>query len=1324
MLSPLLKIFKFTLGKNSFLLSFSFLFLSIYSNLFSQDQKDGQLYIFGVVKDVENSKKMDGVTVSVKKNGKEIDKLVTNTSGKYEFFLDIAGDYLIEYSKAGIVSKKVALDSKNVPLDDATAGFSMNIDMTLFKTMEGLDVSILNQPIGRAKYNAETAQLEFDYEYTKTIKDQLNKMMSEFDQRQKLLTKEQDQADKDAESKQLAFEKFVAEGDKNANAKIYEKAIINYEEAIKIKPDAAEVKVKLKDAQTKFNELNASKEKGEKYKKAIEEGDSFFRTEDFDKALTKYEEAIAIKSEEKYPKDQIAKTNKILEERKKLEASNKEFKDLVDKGDNYLKALDFVQAITNYQNALKIKPTDAEVKSKIEDAKNKEVDNKKGEENKKKYDEAIAGADKLLKALSYKEAIEQYNIALAIKPKETYPTEKINECKAKLEELSKKEENEKKQTEQNKLFDDLIAQADGLIAKSSFEEGIVKYNEALKIKEGDAPTKAKIEDATKKMNALKNAKETGEKYDAAIKEADKLFSGEKYTESSTKYTEASLLKPDEKYPKDRIDEITKLLEEIAKKEAENKAEDERKKGEELKAAEALEKFNTLVKQGDDAVENKKFNDAVSYYSEALTVKADDKKTKDKLENARQLLDSSMAQAEKDKSYMDLISQADENFKTKTWEESTKFYKQALEIKSSEAYPKQKLEEIEKIIKTEKEDGLAKEAMEKANAENEAKLKESQAKFDLLLADADNFMQKELYDQAIGKYSEALLIRNEDSFVVGKIEEAKQKKRESDNQKDVDARYQNIIDEADKQFAVQKYEDARSIYTNGMDLKPTEEYPKSKIEEIDKLLAERKANDENNLLKDNMRAEEEARLAEKKRLEEEERLKLEAENSTNAIDAEYNTYIEVGDKDFENENYDNALSNFSEALKIKPEAFYPKSRIEKINQLAAEKERQKLEQDKLADLQNEREKEKKNIKGTKQNIDSESERQAEEFMRQAREREQNEKYERVKKLIHDQQDHVEDFEEKANGSISANMDAIAGYKENQASYSKKFNGSDEKKNEAMNGYKEALFQQQNEQAKRNNEKLANENERIKKQYADLAEMPLAQEKMRTKNVDDVQMDKSKYQSYFKNLDKINSSNSLEAKEKIEKFRIENQSKTENLGRVSLLNANDVEKLKEAQTRFYSRKIDSQNDIIKDNKKLIDSQLKFATKLGERKNVQGEENYKNLKNQESQLSKQNENYAENADKSRQQNQKNVELVKIASTIQKENKFKSKLAEDFPEGVTEQSSTQGNKVIIRRIVVYGNEADDYRKVLDKSGSYYFKNGESITENTWSTETVISKE
>jgi hypothetical protein len=64
-----------------------------------------------------------------------------------------------------------------------------------------------------------------------------------------------------------------------------------------------------------------------------------------------------------------------------------------------------------------------------------------------------------------------------------------------------------------------------------------------------------------------------------------------------------------------------------------------------------------------------------------------------------------------------------------------------------------------------------------------------------------------------------------------------------------------------------------------------------------------------------------------------------------------------------------------------------------------------------------------------------------------------------------------------------------------------------------------------------------------------------------------------------------------------------------------------------------------------------------------------------------------------------------------------------ETLPEGVTENSFKLGEKMVTERTVKVGNKIDKYRKVVSKTGTYYFKNGKSISEGTWKQETLKTK-
>ena len=91
----------------------------------------------------------------------------------------------------------------------------------------------------------------------------------------------------------------------------------------------------------------------------------------------------------------------------------------------------------------------------------------------------------------------------------------------------------------------------------------------------------------------------------------------------------------------------------------------------------------------------------------------------------------------------------------------------------------------------------------------------------------------------------------------------------------------------------------------------------------------------------------------------------------------------------------------------------------------------------------------------------------------------------------------------------------------------------------------------------------------------------------------------------------------------------------------------------------------------------------------------------------------------------NAKNYENIKDNLGDQKSDATVNDLALMFPEGVTQKIYQRKNEqgevteVTVRRIVVKGKKGNEYRKTTNKMGSIYFKNGRPITDVTWDIET-----
>jgi len=102
-------------------------------------------------------------------------------------------------------------------------------------------------------------------------------------------------------------------------------------------------------------------------------------------------------------------------------------------------------------------------------------------------------------------------------------------------------------------------------------------------------------------------------------------------------------------------------------------------------------------------------------------------------------------------------------------------------------------------------------------------------------------------------------------------------------------------------------------------------------------------------------------------------------------------------------------------------------------------------------------------------------------------------------------------------------------------------------------------------------------------------------------------------------------------------------------------------------------------------------------------------------------QNQTAIDASEKDRISKMEEQEAMKHLSYDEKE-RLLSEIALVYPPGLTEETYTDGNKKIVRRIVVFEGRADDFKMVIQPWGArYYFKNGISITKSTFESETDV---
>lgn len=686
------------------------------------------------------------------------------------------------------------------------------------------------------------------------------------------------------------YNEFLTTGNKQLLDKQYDLAIKSFQDAGKLKPTEQEPK----DLETKArSEKDAIGKKEAEYKSLITQADADFKSGKYEAAIKGYEGALNIK-DDPYPKNQIDIAKKKAEDavaaeeiRKEKERIETEYAELIKKADGELTATEYDKSISTYEAALLLKPKEVYPPAQIEKAKRlkKEAEdlakqNEAKEKLEKDYKDLIDKADNEFGNKDWDKSIANYEAAQKIKSTEKYPGEQIVKAKAEKKKEADDLANKEAQKKLQEQYDAAIKLADADFNANNWLKSITGYEAASKIiatepypKDQIIVAKAKIKE---EEEIAKNKLEVDKNYAALILKADADFKALKYNEAITKYEQAIALK-NEAYPNDQI---TKAKGEL------NKLDEQARKDAEYKE---------LVQKGDESLNGKDFDNAITNYEAALKIKTE-KYAQDQLGKARKGKEDAVLAEANEQKYKDLIAAADTEFNNSKWDNAIKGYEAAIKVKGTEKYPNEQITAA-KGKKAEEEAGKL------AQAQKDAKYLEFVTK-------ADNQFNAGDFKLAIDNYTQALSFRENDKHATDRIELAKS--RLKDQEDFLNQQYAARLKVADEEFNKGNYKEAIEHYTIASNMKKTDEYPKNQIIAAQEAIKKKQLED--------------AAYAEKKK--------------------KYDLAIIKADGEFNTSKYNESINSYNAALAILDEA-YPKDQIEKAKNKIDEltktaKEKEELE----------------------------------------------------------------------------------------------------------------------------------------------------------------------------------------------------------------------------------------------------------------------------------------------------------------------------------------------------------------------------------------------
>ncbi|HBO26844.1 MULTISPECIES: hypothetical protein [Culturomica] len=578
----------------------------------------------------------EGARITIHKNNEKLEEKNISKKGKFDLKFGWDADYKLSFEKPGYITKIVSINTDVPPeIVETNPNFPpVKLIINLLPQVEGVDLSIFEQPIAILSYNHELDDFIFDKEYSSKIKDKIAQT------EQKVRT-ELAQRGAAAREKERLFAEWCNKGQAHFAAQKWQDAIEAWSEALKIKTDAQEVKEKIEIAR-KESELEAARKAVEaqnerNYQLLISSADSLFRLQNYNPAREKYVAARTIKSAESYPIRQIEEIDKLLTQLAQAEKAAAE------------------------QKALQ-----------------------------EKYKGLIATADLSMQQKNYDEAELKYKEALALNFEKEYPE---NQLKSIAEIRKQEAEQQRIETELNNKYGKIIAEADNHFASKTYDKALEGYRQAGLIKPAEAYPKEMI---TKTENAIalqeqqiaaeaeKRRQEEQrkaalmDKYNKIITDADAAFKSENYAIARTRYTEAVQLNTGLSYPQDQIKAIDGIVNST-------------------KYQQKLTEYKKNKEMAEKAAAAKNYASAKFYYQKARDILPIDKDDIEKhIAEIDQLIEAERL-ATIEKEYKKQIEKADQAYKDKSYAIAKFYYQKALEVKENDQYAKERLAEVEKNI---------------------------------------------------------------------------------------------------------------------------------------------------------------------------------------------------------------------------------------------------------------------------------------------------------------------------------------------------------------------------------------------------------------------------------------------------------------------------------------------------------------------------------------------------------------------------------------------------------------------------------------------------
>ncbi len=519
------------------------------------------------------------------------------------------------------------------------------------------------------------------------------------------------------------YQEAVASAEQLFNLQQYSGSIEGYRNALKIKPGEPYPAQRIAEAEAIMAELTATQKA---YNEAIATADKAFRQQQYRQARKGYEDALKIKSSEKYPEEMLDKIdaieeemmrlaeekNRLEEEKKAREQAAREAAEAErirlaeEKARLEAEKLAREQAAREAAEAEKARleaeriarEEAARLAAEAEKARQEEEKVRLAEENRnKEYARLIMLADQAFESKQLVLAASNYKNALLLKPNEIHPKNRL----VSIDSLQVVQQNDEK-------YRHFLVAADAGMRSNEWEKARENYGKASEIKPEEEYPQRKIREIDEILQKLaQNNKgdapvlpvtpveqsapstgqgsgpgrtitdETSALYNGIIAMADQAFDEKSYNVSRAWYYKALAVKPGEPYPTGRIAEINRIIAS-------------------LQLSQLEREFQGYIDKGDEAFRTDQLAVARGWYNRSLNIKSNDSYALSQIADIQMKVEERL-QGNTENVFRKYIEEGDNAFRSKNYNIARVWYHRARELKPSDPLTGEKLENVRKAL---------------------------------------------------------------------------------------------------------------------------------------------------------------------------------------------------------------------------------------------------------------------------------------------------------------------------------------------------------------------------------------------------------------------------------------------------------------------------------------------------------------------------------------------------------------------------------------------------------------------------------------------------